>query len=117
MHQIRLGPLHRRPIQRFLQISWNQHSQNWEFWATIQEEIKSHMMWWLNHLNTRQGVYLVPFQPSLTLFTDASQGGFGASLGNHNLSGLWTEEEMDLHSNNQELLAVLRAVQHFHQLL
>ena len=39
--------------------------------------------------------------------------GIRATLGNQSLSDQWSKEEAGLHSNNREMLASLRAVEHF----
>jgi ribonuclease HI len=111
--QIRLGQLHRRPVQRFLRQEWKQESQNWEDWIPANQEVKSHLMWWLDRNNTQVGVPLIPFLPSLTMHTDASLVGYGVAIGDYTLSGMWTPEESSMHSNNREMLAVIRGFQHF----
>jgi hypothetical protein len=110
MYQIKLGPLHRRPIQHLLHSQWTQREDNWDQWIPLLPEVGHHLLWWMNLDNTRRGVSLLPFKPSLTLFTDASLWGFGASLGDLNVSGPWSPPERTLHSNNRELLAVYKAV-------
>jgi len=117
MRQIHLGPLRRRPIQRFLRSRWSQESLNWEFWVRLESPVKADLDWWLDRRNTHQGVPLAPFCPGLTLFTDASVEGFGASLGDREMGGDWTREESQLHSNNRELLAVSKAVVVFGEVL
>lgn len=117
MKQIRLGPLHRRPIQLFLQQHWDQQAQVWDQSVQLNNRVRAALSWWLNRDNTRQGVSLRPFQPRVSLFTDASQEGYGATLESRELSGLWTKEESALHSNNREMLAVIRAIQYFKQYL
>ena len=50
------------------------------------------------------------------LTTDASDSGWGATLGPLDARGLWTPQETFLHSTAKELCAVLRAVESFSQL-
>ena len=47
-----------------------------------------------------------PPQPDLSLFTDASDIGWSASLGDDHLSGLWHRDCSSFSINHQELLAV-----------
>ena len=54
-----------------------------------------------------------PPPPSLTLTTDASNLGWGASLPPHLLSGLWSPQNSKLHINMLELKAVFLALQGF----
>jgi hypothetical protein len=48
--------------------------------------------------------------PTLHLYTDASDDGWGASLPHLHLTGLWTPHERMFHMNCKELLAVLKAL-------
>ena len=52
-------------------------------------------------------------QPQLFLFTDASDTGWGASLDNDRLSGLWSQDVSMFLINHRELLAVLLAIRGF----
>jgi hypothetical protein len=117
MRQVPLGALHRRPLQRWLMSQWSQVSQDWESWIPMENSLLETLDWWMNRQMTRRGVHLAPFLPDLVLFTDASQEGYGASLGHLEVSGLWEIEETNLHSNNLELLAVTRAVTAFRESL
>ena len=56
-------------------------------------------------------------QPSLSLFTDASDSGWGASLGDDHISGSWSPHCSGFSINHRELLAVLYGVQGFLPLL
>ena len=63
------------------------------------------------------GVSLDLPHPRLLLFTDASDSGWGASLGEDRLSGLWSQDVSKFSINHCELLAVLLAIQDFLHLL
>lgn len=119
MHQIQLGPLHRRPIQWFLADRWKQRQskQHWEAVIQLEDYLIPYLNWWLHRENTGQGVSLEPFSPELALYTDASSTGFGATLGNKELKGVWTgKERQDLsHSNNLELMAIIKAIEWFQE--
>jgi hypothetical protein len=62
-------------------------------------------------LGDQSGVSIKPFSPSVLIFTDASNMGWGAHVGDKMLSGTWSLSEHVLHINCLELLAVTRAVQ------
>ena len=62
----------------------------------------------MSHLQA--GLPLGSQQPTLFLFTDASDSGWGASLGDHQLSGMWSRDCSSFLINHRELLAVLYAV-------
>ena len=111
--QIRTGALHRRPVQRLLQIGWDQLDDNWEAWVPVEQWVIPHLKWWLNRENTLAGVPLEPFKPDVTMYTDASKWGFGATLGDLHISRQWTLEEAQSHSNNLEMIATIRALKEF----
>ena len=77
----------------------------------------SDLQWWsvVSHLVVRVPLDLP--RPDLLLFTDASDSGWGASLANDHLSGLWSPVSLQFSINHQELLVVLFAVRGFLHLL
>ncbi|KAI5634616.1 hypothetical protein NE865_12679 [Phthorimaea operculella] len=52
-----------------------------------------------------------PTPPNHFLATDASGLGWGARLNNQRLSGLWSPQELSLHSNLKEMMAILKVLQ------
>ena len=56
-----------------------------------------------------------PVKHALQLFTDASNEGWGAHLGDYMAKGLWSRSESTLHINLLELKAVLLALKQFEQ--
>ena len=75
------------------------------------------LRWWSVESHLLAGLPLGLPQPDLSLFTDASDTGWGASLGEDHLSGLWSRDCSHFSINHRELLAVLYAVQGFLPLL
>jgi ribonuclease HI len=67
--------------------------------------------------NVMTGCSLDPPAPSLTLFTDASLTGWGATLEGREVSGLWSGLQLAEHINLLEMRAVLLALKHFHDLV
>ena len=63
------------------------------------------------------GIPLRTFQTEFTIFTDASTQGWGAHMGDSQISGTWTHTERKLHINCLELKAVFHALQHWAQML
>ena len=68
------------------------------------------LRWWLDPDKVLRGQPLHPLQHVLKLFTDASNEGWGAHLGDYTTRGLWSKSEGDLHINLLELKAVLLAL-------
>ena len=63
------------------------------------------------------GIPLRTFQAEFTIFTDASTQGWGAHMGDSQISGTWTHTDRKLHINCLELKAVFHALQHWAQML
>jgi hypothetical protein len=76
----------------------------------MSEDCATQLHWWLEESNVMKSVSILPFNPSMNLFTDASTSGWGAHVGVTRLSGVWTCKERSLHINNLEMLAVIRTV-------
>lgn len=51
--------------------------------------------------------------PDLDFFSDTSDVGWGALLGNLDVSGKWSSEEKEMHINMKELKANFLGIQHF----
>ena len=77
----------------------------------MDRDAESAVRWWTQP--PTEGLSLKAHSADLSMTTDASTVGWGATLVHRSASGLWSKKEMDLHINHLELLAVLRAVQSF----
>ena len=75
------------------------------------------LLWWSDASHLVGCVSLDLPQPLLFLFTDASDSGWGATLGDYQLSGLWTQDISRFSINHRELLAILFAIWGFLHLL
>ena len=75
------------------------------------------LRWWSVAAHLEVGVPLDLPQPNLVLYTDASDAGWGASLGSAQLSGLWSPTCCLSSINHRELLAVFLALHGFNHLL
>ena len=59
------------------------------------------------------GIPIRTFQADFTIFTDASTQGWGAHMGDSQISGTWTRTDRKLHIICLELKAVVFALQHW----
>ena len=75
------------------------------------------LRWWSVVAHIDIGVPLELPLPDLLLFTDASDSGWGASLGDEHLPGSWSPIALSFLINHQELLAFLLVVMGFVHLL
>lgn len=84
---------------------------------TLTSESLKELDWW-QHLGNKLSEPIWPKEKSLTLQTDASQRGWGAVMeGEKLIQGLWTKEESSRTSNQRELLAVLRALETWQEVM
>ena len=63
------------------------------------------------------GIPLQTFQVDFTIFTDASMQGWGAHMGDSQISGTWTHTDRKLHISCLELKGVIHTLQHWAQVL
>ena len=71
------------------------------------------LRWWSDVSHLQAGLPLGSQQPTLFLFMDASDSGWGVSLGDDQLSSLWSWDCSSFSINHRELLALLYAVRGF----
>ena len=75
------------------------------------------LLWWSRVVQLREGVSLSLPAPDISFFSDASDVGWGALVGEHHASGLWSPHQKALSINMRELLAVQLGLQAFELLL
>ena len=110
--QVWSGRLHMRPIQWHLKRHW-QVPEVLEKVIPLPPSLQPHLDWWLDEGNVLRGQPLHPLSHALQLFTDASNEGWGAHLGDSTARGVWSEVESQLHINFLELKAVFLALRSF----
>ena len=107
--------LRMRALQHRLQVSRCQESLtepvSWD------NSCRRDLQWWSDPSHLVVGMDLALPHPELLLFTDASNAGWGASLGSDHLSGLWSLDVSQYLINHRELLAVFLAIRGFLHLL
>ena len=109
--------LQMRPIQLFLLAHWRPSRREiWEL-IPIKDHLIPHLRWWLEDENLFPGVPLNETLLQITLTTDASMLGWGATCNLQTCQGCWNVEQKTLHINILEMEAVIQSVLHFHTLL
>ena len=98
-----------RPIQWHLKRHWHV-PKSFEKIIPIPLSLHTHLDWWQKEDNVLRGQPLHLLQHSLQIFTDASNEGWGAHLGDSTTRGVWSKPESRLHINFLELKAVLLAL-------
>jgi hypothetical protein len=104
-----LGRLRLRPIQFWLRNRWSQKDKDLDGFLVATQTLSQALAQWTDSDWLLQGIPLVRAKPSCVLFTDASTWGWGASLGDTRISGIWTPSERLAHINVLEMRAVLLA--------
>ena len=105
------GRLRTRSFQLLLHHHWDREDPD----AIVRwsPEVHQDLLWWLHRARLECGISLEQVSPQLDLWSDASDVGWGAHLGDQVVSGRWSPVESQSSINHQELLAIFYALQHF----
>ena len=102
--------LRMRPLQLHLLAHYQPSRHPLSRQVPVLQPVKSHIRWWTQWSNLSVGLSFPPAAPTVVLTTDASNSGWGAHLQSHQVSGSWSPQELGLHINVLELLAVRKAL-------
>ena len=113
---IPLGHLYLRPLQRYF------HSLGLADRFTPPRRsdpmvLANLLRQWQDPRFLTSGIPIRNFQADFTIFTAASNQGWGAHMGNSKISGTWAPSDRKLHINCLEFKAVMFALQHWAPLL
>ena len=107
------GMLRMRLLQLCLKDQWDFLDDQFQVsWSPLCRE---DLLWWARVAQRREEVSLSLPVPDVSFFSDASDVGWGALVGEHHASGLWSPLQTALSINLRELLAVqysLLALEH-----
>ncbi|XP_078616244.1 uncharacterized protein LOC144884664 [Branchiostoma floridae x Branchiostoma japonicum] len=107
------APLYYRALQTLLNDSRTQ-GLSWEDKVTLPQEARQELLVWSQCLSQWNGkVFVNPQGPILTITSDASLQGWGATCENNQTGGRWSLSESKLHINELELKAAFFALQCF----
>ena len=112
------SPLHFRNFQLcFIHALRVCHS--WDQIWDLSHAAKLDLTWWINcNPQELSPVPLLNHDPCVSLFSDASLSGWGASLSSGEMiSGLWSHPDVEEHINFLELKAIYLSIVHFLPLL
>ena len=109
------GRIRIRPIQWQLRLQWNQSKERSS--KLIPLDLQSHLaiLWWTNRENLRRGVPVGTIDVECYLYTDSSTQGWGAHLQDLTASGIWSQDQAQLHINVLELQAIWLGLRAFSQ--
>ena len=109
------GMLRMRLLQLCLKDQWDFLDDRFQVsWSPLCRE---DLLWWARVARLREGVSLSLPAPDVSFFSDASDVGWGALVGEHHASGLWSPHQKTLSINLRELLAVQYGLKAFEHLL
>lgn len=105
--------LRMRPLQLHLLSHFRPKRDYISILVPISSHILPHLRWWQKEENVNCGLGFPPRAPQVTILTDASNKGWGASLGPRQTAGVWDKFFKSQHINILELQAVINALRHF----
>ena len=109
------GMLRMRSLQLRLRSKWNFRDDYLRIhWDPLCQE---DLLWWSWAIQQREGVDLSLPVPDLSFYSDASDVGWGAIIGEQQVSGVWTPSQKQLSINLREMMAVQNGLLRFSQFL
>ncbi len=106
------GPLFARFLQRSL-IETLCRYKSYETRFTLPPDAREELHLWISQLSQWNGRSILPRSPDVSITSDASRTGWGASCGMLATGGAWSAEEVTYHINFLELKAAFLALQCF----
>ena len=110
---LQMAPLFCRSLQICLKQALSDSQQNYQAAVQLSPQALEDLQWWELHLSSWNGRSLITQPTSLTITSDASLQGWGATCNGNRTRGPWSPSEQSLHINCLELLAATLAVQSF----
>ena len=105
-----LGKLHYRTLERLKSKALKMNRGNYDKKVVLTADCKTDILWWeRNILNSKNPI--IRENPTMTIHTDASLVGWGASMTIISTGGQFNLEEQELHINILELKAALFGLQ------
>jgi len=112
-----LGRLNVRPIQWYLKCFYKPHVDDLYKKVPLRKKFFPCLQFWENQKNLLVGSPLRLPYAEKSVFTDASQTGWGAQMNNSSSAGQWILQEAEQHSNVRELMAMTEGLQAFSHLV
>ena len=109
---VEFAQLHYRDTERAKILALQENRGDYESTMFITQSMKTELKWWIDNL-AQQKRHICHGTPSITIYSDASKLGWGATCGDIKIGGRWNDQEAQNHINYLELLAVSLAVKSF----
>ena len=102
------GMLRMRSLQICLRSRWDFRDELLRIpWDPLCQE---DLLWWSRAIQKREGIDLSLPVPDLSFYSDASDVGWGAIVGEHQVPGVWTPSQRELSINLREMMAVQKGL-------
>ena len=106
---VKYGPLHFRGLERCKSEGVKLSKGNYDVTIQLTSETKQEVQWWIDNIEPAYND-IYHDNPSLSLTTDASKVGWGATLASIRTGGLLSHEEAQEHINVLEVTAIFFAM-------
>ena len=108
------GPLFYRNLENDKTDALRQNKGNYEADIRLSQESVAELQWWCDNIDQADYPICTPnSKADITLYTDASNKGWGVVMGAKTTGGRWTEAESENHINYLELMASFFGLQAF----
>ena len=108
------GPLFYRHLENDKTTALRESKGNLSAYMTLSEESLQELRWWCANIeNVDYQVCIPNSKIDITLYTDASNDGWGAVMGTTKTGGRWNEAEASHHINYLELMAIFYGLKAF----
>ena len=104
---------HYRDLQRLYIEGCVRFENNLNSLVLLDSDSKINLSWWVAKLIKCNGKPMLAVDPDLTIYSDASNSGWGGVLNGVSTRGPWTEADRLRHINELELLAALYSLKAF----
>ena len=110
------GLLHYRELEKAKSEALRLSQRNFDAKMAISQKMKNELKWWILNIDN-QIRHISHGKPFITIQTDASLQGWGASMKDQMTDGRWTDDEKLGHINSLEMLAILYGLKSFENIL
>ena len=108
-----VAPWHLRALQILLIQTLRNHQFDYNCPVFLNPQSRAELTWWLNNLPKVNGSPVSPPPPNLTILSDASMQGWGATCQGKSTNGKCSSQESIQHINFLELKAAFLALKTF----
>lgn len=104
------GYLYTKILEREKILALEANNYNYNKKISVSVEMVDELKWWQQNINKNKKSLDKISSYDITIFTDASKTGWGATNGSNNVWGTWDKIERSHHINYLELLAIKNAL-------